>query len=99
MPITFVHVWCTTLCECFHWSAGQTMSHSHAVELISGSLIQSHWPCITLWPISMFSRILARPRPARAEPEQRGARRTRLASLAADDAPAAQRGAGQDHDA
>src|SRR3954447_10200556 len=24
-----------------------------------GSFIQSHWPCITLWPISMFSRILA----------------------------------------
>ena len=27
----------------------------------SGSLIQSHWACRTLWPISMFSRILARP--------------------------------------
>ena len=24
-----------------------------------GSFIQSHWPCMTLWPISMFSRILA----------------------------------------
>ncbi len=26
---------------------------------MSGSFIQSHWPCITLWPISMFSRIFA----------------------------------------
>ena len=26
---------------------------------MSGSFIQSHWPCMTLWPISMFSRILA----------------------------------------
>src|SRR3569833_1164751 len=24
-----------------------------------GSFIQSHWPCSTLWPISMFSRIFA----------------------------------------
>ena len=37
------------------------MSHSHVEEWISGSFIQSHWPCMTLWPISMFSRILARP--------------------------------------
>ena len=49
---------------------GHTLSHSQAVEWMSGSCIQSHWPCITLWPISMFSRILdrlehARPRPAR----------------------------------
>ena len=29
-----------------------------------GSFIQSHWPCMTLWPISMFSRILAIDRPA-----------------------------------
>ena len=26
---------------------------------MSGSFIQSHWPCMTLWPISMFSRIFA----------------------------------------
>src|SRR3954447_11175806 len=26
---------------------------------MTGSFIQSHWPCRTLWPISMFSRILA----------------------------------------
>ncbi len=37
------------------------MSHSHVDEWISGSFIQSHWPCMTLWPISMFSRILATP--------------------------------------
>ncbi len=35
------------------------MSHSHDEEWISGSFIQSHWPCMTLWPISMFSTILA----------------------------------------
>ena len=35
------------------------MSHSHVVEWIFGSRIQSHWPCRTLWPISMFSRIFA----------------------------------------
>ena len=36
------------------------MSHSHVEEWISGSFIQFHWPCMTLWPISMFSMILAR---------------------------------------
>ena len=40
------------------------MSHSHVEEWISGSFIQSHWPCMTLWPISMFSTILATPRAA-----------------------------------
>ena len=40
------------------------MSHSHVEEWISGSFIQSHWPCMTLWPISMFSMILATPRVA-----------------------------------
>ena len=30
-----------------------------AASRASGSFIQSYWPCITLWPISMFSRILA----------------------------------------
>ena len=34
------------------------LSHSQVVEWICGSRIQSHWPCSTLWPISMFSRIL-----------------------------------------
>jgi hypothetical protein len=29
------------------------------LEWICGSFIQSHWPCRTLWPISMFSRIFA----------------------------------------
>jgi hypothetical protein len=26
-----------------------------------GSAIQSYWPCMTLWPISMLSMILLRP--------------------------------------
>ena len=37
------------------------MSHSHDDEWISGSFIQSHWPCITLWPSSMFSMIFDAP--------------------------------------
>ena len=49
------------MCECFHCSAGWAVSHSQLEEWISGSFIQSHWPCMTLWPISMFSRILATP--------------------------------------
>ena len=52
------------MCECFHWSAGEALSHSHVLEWIAGSRIQSHWPCMMLWPISMFSRILATDRPA-----------------------------------
>src|SRR3954449_10823389 len=61
--MTFVYVWCSSLCECFHCSAGLAMSHSHVVEWILGSRIQSHWPCRMLCPISMFSRILATDRP------------------------------------
>ena len=64
MPITLVYVWCSSLWECFHCSAGVALSHSQVVEWIFGSRIQSHWPCMTLWPISMFSRILATDRPA-----------------------------------
>ena len=45
--------------ECFHASGVDALSQSHAAELMTGSFIQSHWPCMTLWPISMFSRILA----------------------------------------
>ena len=37
------------------------MSHSQVVEWISGSFIQSHWPCMMLCPSSMFSTILATP--------------------------------------
>ena len=37
------------------------VSHSQVLDWISGSFIQSHWACSTLWAISMFSRILARP--------------------------------------
>src|SRR6266702_2420861 len=58
LPSTLVYVWCTKLCECCHMSAGEAESHSQVVEWISGSRIQSHCPCSTLWPISMFSRIL-----------------------------------------
>src|SRR3954471_991361 len=61
--MTFVYVWCSSLCECFHCAAGLAMSHSHVVEWIFGSRIQSHWPCRMLCPISMFSRILATERP------------------------------------
>lgn len=57
-------VWWISLWLCFHWLAGEALSHSHAVEWILGSRIQSHWPCMTLWPISMFSRILATDSPA-----------------------------------
>ena len=49
------------LCEWRHASAVDAVSQSQARELITGSFIQSHWPCMTLWPISMFSRIFARP--------------------------------------
>ncbi len=45
--------------ECFHASLVEAVSQSHTCELITGSFIQSHCPCMTLWPISMFSRILA----------------------------------------
>src|SRR3954469_25269814 len=55
----FVYVWWISLCECFQPSAVEALSHSHVVEWISGSRIQSHWPCMTLCPSSMFSRILA----------------------------------------
>ena len=99
MPRTFVHVWWTRLWPCFHWSAGQTESHSHTVELISGSFIQSHWPCMTLWPISMFSRILARPRPAVPSPSNAVPAGRVGRDLAAEDTPPAQRGAGQHDDA
>ena len=59
-----MNVWWIWLCECFHMSDGEALSHSHCVEWIFGSRIQSHWPCMTLWPISMFSRILEIDRPA-----------------------------------
>ncbi|OLT05018.1 hypothetical protein BJF90_20255 [Pseudonocardia sp. CNS-004] len=52
------------MCDFFHDSAGEAWSHSHVVEWIRGSRIQSHWPCRMLWPSSMFSRILATDRAA-----------------------------------
>ncbi len=64
MPTTFVKLWWISLCECFHISAGATLSHSQVVEWMRGSRIQSHWPCRMLWPISMFSRILATDSPS-----------------------------------
>ena len=49
------------------------------LELITGSFIQSHWPCRTLWPISMFSRILAIPSVAAPDsPRHPPARRDQL---------------------
>ena len=44
-------------------SEGAALSHSQVVEWISGSRIQSHWPCMTLCPISMFSMIFETDRP------------------------------------
>src|SRR5215203_626639 len=61
--MTLVYVCSSSLCECLHCAAGLAMSHSHVVEWIFGSRIQSHWPCRMLCPISMFSRILATDRP------------------------------------
>src|SRR3954471_4419830 len=55
----FVCVWGAQWWECFHASGVDAESQSHVEEWMSGSFIQSHWPCMTLWPISMFSRILA----------------------------------------
>ena len=48
----------------FHCSAGEAKSHSQVLEWIFSSRIQSHWPCRMLWPISVFSRILATVSPA-----------------------------------
>ena len=45
--------------ECFQASAVEAVSQSQVEEWMWGSFIQSHWPCRTLCPISMFSRILA----------------------------------------
>jgi hypothetical protein len=60
------------LWECFHASAVEAESQSQFEEEIWGSFIQSHWPCMTLWPISMFSRILASE--SRAVPPMRAGR-------------------------
>src|SRR3954453_12915284 len=57
----FVYLWWTKLWLCFHCSLGQAVSHSQALEWISGSFIQSHCPWMTLCPSSMFSMILASP--------------------------------------
>ncbi len=59
LPITLVHMWCMSLWDFFQSSELIALSHSHVVEWISGSRIQSHWPCMMLCPSSMFSRILA----------------------------------------
>jgi hypothetical protein len=57
-------LWWISLWECFHISDGDALSHSQVVEWILLSRIQSHCPCITLCPISMFSTILLTDRPA-----------------------------------
>ena len=38
------------LCDFFQPSDAHAWSHSHVVEWIFGSRIQSHWPCMMLWP-------------------------------------------------
>ena len=54
MYLWWEKLWVTR--QCF---AAPVMSHSQVEEWISGSFIQSHWPWMTLWLISMFSMILA----------------------------------------
>ena len=56
--MTLVQVWCRLLWLFFQSLLGVALSHSYVVEWIVGSRIQSHWPCMTLCPISMFSRTL-----------------------------------------
>ncbi len=54
----------------------EAVSQSQVEEWMFGSFIQSHWPCRTLWPISMFSRIFATDRPVvPSDPRGRVARR------------------------
>jgi hypothetical protein len=62
--MTLVKLWCSSLWAYFHCAAGVAESHSQVVEWIFGSRIQSHCPWRMLWPISMFSRILATLSPA-----------------------------------
>ncbi len=57
-----MYLWWETLWVMRQCLAAPTMSHSQVEEWISGSFIQSHCPCSTLWAISMFSMILARAR-------------------------------------
>ena len=59
----------------------------------AGSRIQSYWPCMTLWPISMLSRIFESPstrcrpaRPAAESGEQQRAAGDLQAALGLDDA-------------
>ncbi|PQM46756.1 hypothetical protein C1Y40_03065 [Mycobacterium talmoniae] len=56
-----MNLWCWKLWVNRQCLDAPLMSHSQLLEWISGSFIQSHWPCMTLWPISMFSMILATP--------------------------------------
>ncbi len=58
-PTTLVYLWWMKLCDFFQCTLGEVVSHSHSVEWISGSFIQSHWPWMMLWPSSMFSMIFA----------------------------------------
>src|SRR3954453_11234264 len=79
----FVKLWWISLWACFQPAAVDALSHSQVVEWIFGSRIQSHWPCITLCPISMFSRILATLRPTVPSTHAGGrALKSRVARLA-----------------
>ncbi|MBB5163522.1 hypothetical protein HNP02_003470 [Mycobacterium sp. AZCC_0083] len=61
MPTMLVYLWWMKLCDFFQCTLGEVVSHSHSVEWISGSFIQSHCPWVMLCPSSMFSMILAVP--------------------------------------
>ena len=61
MPTMLVYLWWMKLCDFFQCTLGHVVSHSHSVEWISGSFIQSHWPWVMLCPSSMFSMIFAAP--------------------------------------
>ena len=39
-----VYLWWMKLCDFFQCTLGEVVSHSHSVEWISGSFIQSHCP-------------------------------------------------------
>ena len=68
------------LWEWRHASAVEAVSQSQDRELMTGSFIQSHWPCMTLWPISMFSRIFDMP--SVAAPSSHGTRQREAISSA-----------------
>ena len=64
------------------------MSHSNPLLESFGSFIQSNWPCMTLWPISMLSRIFDS-ESAAVPASQAGGRKPTKSSAAATDLEAA----------